>query len=123
MVIFVIPGLKGGKTDKEKSAEQRNLGGIIRFQRAAVIMNSLFRPSILCRRPMRQGRSPAAGAETYFSVSAWERYQILNTKRLGIALEEEAWTVERPAELSDGRLVLDQIVPGETIQAPVYVIL
>ena len=46
MVIFVIPGLKGGKTDKEKSAE-----------------------------------------------------------------------------LSDGRLVLDQIVPGETIQAPVYVIL
>ena len=27
------------------------------------------------------------------------------------------------AELSDGRLVLDQIVPGETIQAPVYVIL
>ena len=72
---------------------------------------------------MRQSRSPAAGAETYFSVSAWERYQILNTKRLGIALEEEAWTVERPAELSDGRLVLDQIVPGETIQAPVYVIL
>lgn len=59
----------------------------------------------------------------YFSASAWERYQILNTKRLGIALEEEAWTVERPAELSDGRLVLDQIVPGETIQAPVYVIL
>lgn len=79
-----------------------------------------------------------AGAETYFSASARERYQNLNTKRLGIALEEDAWTAEKLAEqdgkgnaadgtaqtkmdLSDGQLVLDQIVPGETIQAPVYV--
>ena len=72
MVIFLIPGLKGGKTDKEESAERRNLGGIIRLQRAAVIMNSLFRPSILCRRPMRQSRSPAAGAETAEAVQTEE---------------------------------------------------